>query len=150
MNDRRSYIDRRHLKLVAEPLERYSERREGEERRSSPRAPLRLWVVDPGESGVPTVHEGEIGLGGASWWTRYPPLAAEVDIHFRLPEGFELRARARVLRVLDDGIDHRVQVKFTDLPVKAELALARYLENRMRLAKPLVVPQREESAPAPA
>jgi len=133
--ERRKKIDRRHLNLVAEPLERFGERRAGEERRTSPRAPLRLWVVDPGESGVPTVYDGEVSLGGASWWTRYPPLAAEVDIHFRLPEGYETKAHAKVLRVLDDGDDHRVQVKFTDLPVKVELALARYLEHRVSLAK---------------
>ena len=136
MKERRSRIDRRHLNLVPEPLERYAERRLGEERRTSPRAAARLWVVDPGESGVPTVYEGEVSLGGASWWTRYPPLAAEVDIHFRLPEGFELKARAKVLRVLDDGGDHRVQVKFTDLPVKGELALARYLETCVRAVRP--------------
>jgi hypothetical protein len=132
---------------VPEPLERYSERRVGEERRTSPRAPLRLWVVDPGESGVPTVYEGEVGLGGASWWTRYPPIAPEVDIHFRLPEGFETRAHAKVLRVLEDGVDHRVQVKFTDLPVKVELALARYLETKVRLVKPVEVAAQTE-APA--
>ncbi|MBK7857781.1 MAG: PilZ domain-containing protein [Archangiaceae bacterium] len=134
--ERRSKIDRRHLNLVPEPLERYAERRVGEERRASGRAPLRLWVVDPGETGVPTVYEGEVGLGGASWWTRYPPIAAEVDIHFRLPEGFETKTRAKVLRVLDDGQDHRVQVRFTDLPVKVELALARYLEAKVRLVRP--------------
>lgn len=135
--ERRSNIDRRHLNLVPEPLERYSERRKDDERRTSPRAPLRLWVVDPGESGVPAVHEGEVGLGGASWWTRYPPLAGKVDIHFRLPEGYELKTRAEVVRVIEDGVDHRVQVKFTDLPVKAELALARWLESKVRLSKPL-------------
>lgn len=147
MKDRRSNIDRRHLKLVPEPLERFSERRGMEERRTSPRAPVRLWVVDPGESGVPTVYEGEVSLGGASWWTRYPPLAAEVDIHFRLPEGFELKTRARVLRVMDDGADHRVQVKFTDLPVKSELALARYLESRVRSVKALAPLLPEIAAP---
>ena len=136
MKDRRSRIDRRHLKLVPEPLERFSERRTAEERRTSPRAAVRMWVVDPGESGVPTVYEGEVSLGGASWWTRYPPLAATVDIHFRLPEGFELKARAKVLRVLDDGDDHRVQVKFTDLPVKGELELARYLDSVVRAVRP--------------
>lgn len=132
--DRRSRIDRRRLNLVPEPLERYSERR-GDERRTSPRVSQRLWVVDPNESGVPQVHEGEIGLGGASWWTRYPPLAERVDVHFRLPDGFEFRTRARVLRVLDDGDDHRVQVRFTDVSLKDELALARYLESRVRIAK---------------
>jgi hypothetical protein len=146
--ERRSKIERRHLNLVPEPLERYSERRVGEERRASPRAPLRLWVVDPGESGVPTVHEGEVGLGGASWWTRYPPIAPEVDIHFRLPEGFETRAHARVLGILEDGADHRVQVKFTDLPLKVELALARYLETKVRLLKSEEVAV-EAEAPAP-
>ena len=77
-SERRSRIDRRHLNLVREPLERFGERR-GEERRTSPRVTQRLWVVDPNETGLPQVHEGEIGLGGASWWTRYPPLSDRVD-----------------------------------------------------------------------
>src|SRR4051812_34591523 len=102
MNERRKHIDRRRLDLVAEPLERYSERR-GPERRASPRVHQRLWVADPAEGGVPQVHEAEISLGGASWWTRYPPLARDIDVTFRMPEGFELRAKARVMRVLDDG-----------------------------------------------
>jgi hypothetical protein len=130
--DRRSHIDRRHLNLVKEPLERFAERRLEDERRASPRIGMRLWVVDPGESGVPTVYEGEVGLGGASWWTRYPPIAAELDVHFRLAEGTQLKARAHVLRVMEDDGDHRVQVKFTDLDTKGELALARYLEQSMR------------------
>jgi hypothetical protein len=134
VRDRRSRIDRRRLNLVPEALERFAERR-ADERRTSPRVPQRLWVVDPNEHGVPQVHEGEIGLGGASWWTRYPPLAERVDVHFRLPDGFEFRTRAHVLRVLDDGEDHRVQVRFTDVGLKDELALARYLESRVRLAK---------------
>jgi len=133
-HDRRSRIDRRHLNLVPEPLERFGERR-GEERRTSPRVSQRLWVVDPNESGLPQVHEGEIGLGGASWWTRYPPLSDRVDVNFRLPEGFEFRTRARVLRIVEDHGDHRVQVRFTDVSLKDELALARYLESRVRLAR---------------
>ena len=147
-DDRRSRIDRRHLHLVPEPLERYSERR-GPERRASTRVAQRLWVADKTEGGVPEVHEGEIGLGGASWWTRYPPLARDVDVHFRLPEGYELRTRARVMRVLDDGDDHRVSVHFVDLPTKAELALARYLENRIRSAAVPTFKELMPEVPAP-
>lgn len=135
MTERRSQIDRRHLDLVAEPLERYIQRRVGEERRNSPRFPMRLWVADALEGGVPAVYEGEMSLGGASWWTRYPPIAPEVDVHFRLAELQEHTAHARVLRVLEDGTDRRVQVQFTDMSLKTELALARYLESQVHEAK---------------
>jgi hypothetical protein len=148
VRDRRSRIDRRHLNLVPEPLERFGERRQ-EDRRTSPRVSQRLWVVDPNESGVPQVHEGEISLGGASWWSRYAPLADKVDVHFRLPEGFEFRTRARVLHVMDDQGDHRIRVRFTDVSLKDELALARYLESRVRSAKATPVGVAALSEPLP-
>jgi hypothetical protein len=146
MTERRSQIDRRHLELVPEPLERYDQRRVGEERRNSPRFPMRLWVADALEGGVPAVYEAEMSLGGASWWTRYPPIASEVDVHFRLSELHEHTAHARVLRILEDGTDRHVQVQFTDMSLKTELALARYLEAQVHEAKAALEPQTESPA----
>jgi hypothetical protein len=126
--DRRA-AERRSLGLVPEALERKASRR-GEERRASPRVPRRLWVVDSVEGGVPKVYEGEVGLGGASWLTGYPPMTDELEVRFRVPEHEEVvTAAAKIARVSDVNGDTRVQVVFTDLPLKHELALARYLDD---------------------
>lgn len=126
--DRRA-AERRSLGLVPEALERKKARRT-EERRASPRVPRRLWVVDHVEGGVPKVFEGEVGLGGASWSTGYPPLSEHLEVRFRVPEHEEVvSASARVARIAELNGDTRVQVIFTDLPLKHELALARYLDD---------------------
>ena len=126
--DRRG-AERRALGLVPEAIERKSNRR-SEERRTSPRVPRRLWVVVSVEGGVPKVYEGEIGLGGASWRTDYPPLADQIEVRFWVPEHEEeVKATAKIARVALVGDDTRVQVIFTDLPLRHELALARYLDD---------------------
>ena len=126
--DRRE-AERRELGKVPESIERRSPRRV-EERRSSPRVPRRLWVVDSVEGGVPKVYEGEIGLGGASWLAGYPPMAAEFEVRFRLPEHEEeVKAAVKIARVADVDGDTKVQVMFTDLPLRHELAIARYLDD---------------------
>lgn len=126
--DRRN-TERRQLGLVPEAIERKSTRR-SEERRASPRVPRRLWVVDTVEGGVPRVFDGEVGLGGASWDTTYPPLSTKFEVRFRLPEhDQEVKAAAKVIRLLESEGDTRVQVVFTDLPLRHELALARYLDD---------------------
>ena len=101
--DRRDGIDRRQRSLIEESLERLDERR-NDERRDSPRLYLRMWVADPLEGGVPQVFDGEVGLGGASWATRYPPLGKNVEVRFRIPElDDEVFAPASVIRTTDDG-----------------------------------------------
>jgi hypothetical protein len=126
--DRRA-MERRAMGLVPEAIERKSERRE-EERRSSPRVPRRLWVVDSNEAGVPKVFEGEVGLGGASWNTAFPPLSEHFEVRFRVPDhDEEVKLPARLARVVAMGDDNRVQVVFTDLPLRHELAIARYLDD---------------------
>jgi hypothetical protein len=126
--DRRA-LERRTLGLVPEPIERKSDRRD-EERRDSPRVPRRLWVVDSNEGGVPKVFDGEVGLGGASWNTAFPPMSEYFEVRFRVPEyEEEVKLPAKVCRVVTQGEDNRVQVVFTDLPLRHELALARYLDD---------------------
>ena len=121
--------ERRTLGLVPEPIERSRERRD-EERRDSPRVPRRLWVVDAHEGGVPKVFDGEVGLGGASWNTAFPPLSETFEVRFRVPEyEEEMKLPAKLSRVVAQGNDNRVQVTFTDLPLRHELALARYLDD---------------------
>ncbi len=128
LSDRRE-MERRALGLVPEAIERKSERRE-EDRRASPRVPLRLWVVNSDEGGVPNVFEGEVGLGGASWNTEFPPRSESFEVCFRVPEHEEeLKLPAKLARIVPMGSDNRVRVVFTDLPLRHELALARYLDD---------------------
>lgn len=129
--ERRSPSDRRHLAAVPEALQRTGQERRAEERRASPRFEHRLWVADPVEGGVHKVFEGELGLGGASWSTRFPPLSGEVEVRFRVPHSYEeVTAKARVIGMHFAGDETTVRVQFTDLALKGELALARYLEAR--------------------
>ena len=113
---------------LAESLERKRERR-GEERRESPRVPLRLWIRDP-KGGLPEVHDGLISMGGVSWPARYPPKTKELEVGFRLPDsGDEVFARAVVMRQVQDGDDAWVQATFTEVDVMTELKLARWLSR---------------------
>ena len=86
--------------------------------------------MDSVEGGVPRVYEGEVGLGGASWTSGYPPLAEQFEVRFRVPEhDEEVKAAAKIARIAEVNGDTRVQVVFTDLPLRHELALARYLDD---------------------
>ena len=128
--DRRDGSERRRLGLVPENLERSGRDRRAEERRDSPRIPQRLWVKDDAESGLFHVFDGEVGLGGASWTTRWPPLDGNVEVRFRIPDLHEeVAAPARIVRVSEDGDEARVHVVFNKMKVRTELALARHLQN---------------------
>lgn len=130
LEDRRSGHERRRPGLVPEPLERAGRERRAEERRDSPRVPRRLWVKDPLEGGTFQVFDGELGLGGASWVTRWPPLGEELEVRFRVPAyGPEVQAQARILRTLKLGEDTLVQAEFLQMPLPAELELARELTD---------------------
>ena len=125
----RRHKERRTDTRVREPISRLGDDRREEERRESPRVPQRLWVKDPAESGLFHVFDGEVGLGGASWATPWPPLSDHIEVRFRIPElEDELCAPARVIRTAPENGDLRVQVVFKDMRLKQELALARYLE----------------------
>ena len=69
-------------------------------------------------------------MGGASWSTGYPPMADQLEVRFRVPEhDEEVKASAKITRIAEINGDTRVQVIFTNLPLKHELALARYLDD---------------------
>jgi len=126
--DRRE-CERRSDWRVFETLERKNSDRRAEERRDSPRVPHRIWVKDPAESGLFHVFDGEVGLGGASWATPWPPLSDHIEVRFRIPDlEAELCAGARVVRTSPEDGDLKVQVEFKPMGLKQELALARYLE----------------------
>lgn len=132
--DRRQH-DRRIALKVIEPLERQRQRRIGE-RRESPRLKRQLEV--PSEEGVSILCEGDLSLGGVRFRTAFPPRARELEIRFTLPDVLgEVSALAEVVRTQQDGAFIEVHARFIDLDLKAELALARFLESRARMVQAL-------------
>ena len=115
--------DRRTHDALGEPLERKKDRREGD-RREAPRAPRRLWLVDPKEPGIPQAFEGELSLQGASYDTLYPPVSPNVELCFRLGHE-EVHLPAIVERIHDT----RVMLKFQHT-IEEELKLARWIDSQ--------------------
>lgn len=128
--DRRQRQRRREKEIVGEAIQRKVPERREEERRDSVRVARRIWVMDPQEGGTFKVFPGEVSLGGASWKTPWPPLSKELDVRCRLP-GFEdeWKASALVKQIDGEEGDLRVRVVFTNLTLRSELALARYLDS---------------------
>lgn len=102
-----------------------------DDRRDSPRIPMSFLVRDVGqEDGVWEEREGDLGLGGISWTGKTPALGTEVDCRFRLPGvSQELRARGEILRVRNDAQGPHFQLRFTDLDLDTERAIARFLDE---------------------
>jgi hypothetical protein len=100
------------------------------ERRDSRRVPVRMMVRDAELGGSFDEHEGNLSLGGIYFTERHPPYGARVEIRILLPgRGGEVRATGEILRISRDGGTFGAHVRFENLPVETELAIARYLES---------------------
>lgn len=102
-----------------------------DERRDSPRVPMSFLVRDVGlRDGEWEERHGDLSLGGISWKGKTAPHGVEVDVRFRLPGvSKELRARGEILRVKAAGVGIDFHLRFTELDLDAELAVARYLDQ---------------------
>ena len=99
------------------------------ERRDSPRVPMRFLVRDVVEGGSYLEREGDLSLGGIYWKGKYPPFGTQVEVRFRLPGvPKEIRAQGEIIRVMDKGNEVDFHVRFTELDVADELAMARHLD----------------------
>jgi len=91
---------------------------------------MQFLVRDLAEGGSYQEREGDLSVGGIYWAGRYPPEGAEVEVRFRLPqEAKEIRAQAEIIRIDqgDGGIGFHV--RFTELDIESELAIARFLDR---------------------
>ncbi len=105
----------------------------GDERRDSPRVPMTFLVRDVAEGGSYLEREGDLSLGGIYWKGKYPPFGTLVEVRFRLPGvPKEIRARAEIIRVMEQGHDLDFHVRFIELEVADELAMARHIEQSAR------------------
>lgn len=101
-----------------------------EDRRDSKRVPVRLLVRDLGVGGSFEERSGNLALGGVYFTEGHPPVGNRVEVRFRIPgSDEELRATGRVLRITRGGGAFGAHVRFEELPLAQELALARWLEG---------------------
>ena len=102
-----------------------------DKRRDSPRVPMSFLVRDVGlRDGEWEERQGDLSLGGISWRGKTAPHGTEVDVRFRLPlVPKEVRARGEILRVKAAGVGIDFHLRFTELDVRSELAIARFLDE---------------------
>jgi hypothetical protein len=104
-----------------------------EERRESPRVPMSFQVRRAGSEAEFESHQGDLSLGGCAFRGKALEAGTPLELRFSLPSvEKELQVRGEVLAG-SDGTATRV--RFLDLAVEAELAIARHLDN-MALAAP--------------
>lgn len=102
-----------------------------DDRRDSVRVPIRVMVRDLELGGSFEERPGNLSLGGVHFTEGHPPIGNRIEVRFLLPgTSFEVRATGEVLRVTREGSAFGATVRFHDLPVETELAIARFLEGR--------------------
>jgi hypothetical protein len=102
-----------------------------DDRRDSGRVPMRLMVRDLELGGSFEERPGNLALGGAYFTDGHPPVGNRLEVRFLLPgTNEEVRANGEVIRVTREGSQFGTHVRFLDLPVDIELAIARFLEGQ--------------------
>jgi hypothetical protein len=101
-----------------------------EERRESPRVSMRFSVkrADSADSFEP--REGNVSLGGFAWFSGALPVGSKVEVRISLPDaGEDLQLRGEVIHVGHGSRGTSAHARFLELPVEAELRIARYLDD---------------------
>lgn len=101
-----------------------------DDRRDSPRVPMLYWI--DGEAEASEVGVGDLSLWGVAWSGRHRVAGEKVQVQFIVAgEDHALMATSEVLRVSPNANGRfRVQAKFTEVSVEAQLAIARHLRDR--------------------
>jgi hypothetical protein len=101
-----------------------------DDRRESQRVPIELLIRDAALGGSFEPYQGNLALGGVWFDAFHPPLGSRVEVRFLVPGSREeVRAVGEVLRISRDGARFGAHVKFVDIPLEAELAIARFLQG---------------------
>lgn len=101
-----------------------------EERRDSLRLPIRLLARDVALGGSFEPYDGNLALGGVYFEAAHPPAGGRIEVRFLVPGADEeVRALGEVLRVSRAGPRFGAHLKFVDIPLDAELAIARWLQQ---------------------
>jgi hypothetical protein len=101
-----------------------------DDRRESQRVDLEILVRDAALGGSFEPYRGNLALGGVWFDAFHPPEGSRVEIRFLVPGGkVEVRAVGEVLRISREGARFGAHVKFVEIPLEAELAIARFLQE---------------------
>ncbi len=101
-----------------------------EDRRESPRVPMRIRVRRENTSAPFDSREGNISLGGFAWFGAALSVGTKVEARFVLPGSTEeLQVRGEVLHVGHGSRGTSAHVRFLDLPAETELLIARYIDD---------------------
>lgn len=116
---------------MEERVEKGSAAGQGEaERRDSHRVPVRLLVRDSALGGSFEPFDGNLGIGGVYFEAPHPPAGSRLELRFLVPGApEEVRALGEVLRISREEDRFGAHVKFLEIPLEAELAIARYLQE---------------------
>ena len=100
------------------------------DRRESPRVPMRFLVRPVGSDAPFEEAQGDISLGGFAWFTQEEADADQYEARFLLPLSDDLQvAVGELVRQSSDGHLYGKHLRFTEINVKTELAVARYLHH---------------------
>ncbi len=100
------------------------------DRRDSHRVSIHLLVRDAALGGSFEPFEGNLGIGGVYFDALHPPVGSRVELRFLVPGApEEVQVLGEVLRVSREGARFGAHVKFVDIPLDAELAIARFLQH---------------------
>ncbi|WP_261778322.1 PilZ domain-containing protein [Corallococcus exiguus] len=106
--------------------------RAGEDRRDSPRVPMRLKVRREGADAF-LDRAGDLSLGGVGWVGEALDPGQTVEVRFALPPSLEeVQVRGEVLPPKAGMTGPVVRVRFVELPVELELAIARHLDDQSK------------------
>lgn len=101
-----------------------------EDRRDSKRVPLRLLVRDLTQGGSFEEQPGNVGLGGVYFTASHHPLGNQVEVRILLPgTPDEIRTTGEIVRVSREAEDFGVHMRFSNLSLRDEMALARFLDH---------------------
>lgn len=93
---------------------------------------MHFLVREHGDQSAWEEREGDLSLGGIHWLATHPPRAEQVEVRFRLPGvPREIRAHAEIIRLSEAGKALGFHVRFTELAVESELAIARYIDDQV-------------------
>jgi hypothetical protein len=108
-----------------------SKKTRDDERRDSPRVPMTFLLRDVANPrGGWEERTGDLSIGGIAWRGKTPPHGTTVDVRFRLlgvPR--EIQCKGEIIRVVDQGQTIEFRVRFVELDVASELAVAKFLDE---------------------
>ncbi len=99
------------------------------DRRDSLRISVPLLIREAALGGSFEPYAGNLGLGGVFFEALHPPAGDRFEVRFLLPGlPAEVQTRAELLRVTREGERFGAHLRFVDLPLETELAIARFLQ----------------------